>query len=222
MVSKKGPFQLGDSVRFKDGQQDEESGTEIGGWQGRITEINEKHKVLLIEFDSVTLRSMPREYLEECEEAGLGWSEYYIGFDDVEAVEPRDKKWDVKAAIAELSNSVAWVYLGEEGRAINAILAGADNEYEQMEAWEKHLQHALSFPFDAEVSEWQKPGSALQAGQKVRVMGIDELDEWYGILVKVKKGRRGYIFPLCDLEVTSVNSPNHDPVQLYSVWFANK
>lgn len=222
MTSQKGSFQLGDSVRFKDGQRDEESGIDIGGWQGRITEIDEKSKILLVELDSITLQSMPREYIERCEEMGFGWSEYYIGFDDVEAAEPRDKKSDVKATIAELENLVAWVHLGEKGREINAILAGADNEDEQLDVWEKYLQNTLSFPFEAEVSEWQDPRSPLQVGQKVRVMDIDELDEWYGILVKVKKGRRQYIFPLCDLEVTSANSPNHDPVHLYSVWFANK
>ena len=222
MSPKKQSFRLGDSVRFKDGQKDEESGIDIGGWQGRITEIDKKSKILLVELDSITLRSMPREYIERCEEMGYGWSEYYIGFDDVEATKPRDKKRDVEATIAELENSVAWVHLGEEGREINAILAGADDEYEELEAWEKHLRKTLSFPFDAEVSEWQEPRSPLQVGQKVRVMGIDALDEWYGILVKVKKGRRQYIFPLCDLEVASANSPNYDPVKLYSVWFANK
>ena len=222
MIFKKQSFQLGDSVRFNDGQQDEESGQEISGWQGRITEINEKHKILLVEFDSVTLQSMPREYLENSEEAGLGWSQYYIGFDDVDLIEPRDTEQDVKSTTADLSHSLAWVHLGEEGREINAILAGADSELEEMEAWEKHLQRVLSFPFDAEVSEWQEPGSVLQGGQKVRVMGVDDLDEHYGILVKIKRGPRRYSFPLCDLGATSASSPNHVHVQLYAVWFANK
>lgn len=53
-------------------------------------------------------------------------------------------------------------------------------------------------------------------------MGIDDLDEHYGILVKIRKGPRRYVFPLCDLEAASANSLNHDPVQLYAIWFANK
>ncbi|MBX3055566.1 MAG: hypothetical protein KF770_03755 [Anaerolineae bacterium] len=67
--------------------------------------------MFLVALNSITLKSLSREYLEECEEEGLGWSEYYI------------------------------------------------------------------LPFEAKISEWQEPGSALQVGQKVRVMGIDDLDE---------------------------------------------
>lgn len=166
MSSIKTPFKLGDSVRFKDGQQDEQLGTDIGGWQGRIAKIDAKHRMLLVEFDSVTLNRLPREYLEECEEEGLSWSEYYIEFHNVELVQ--------------------------------------------------------QFPFYAAVSEWQKPGSVLQVGQKVKVIGIVDLDEGYGVLVKVRKARSVYIFPLCDLEVLPDNSPNHHPVHLYAVWFANR
>lgn len=222
MISKKTPFKLDDSVRFKGGQKDEESGTDIGGWQGRVTKIDTKHKMLLVELDSITLKNLPREYLEECEEEGLGWSEYYIEFHSVEPAQPRDTKQDVEKSITELSDSLGWVYLGEEGRDINAILAGTRDEYAQMKAWMKHLRKVLKFPFNAEISEWQKPGSVLQAGQKVKVIGIADLDEWYGVLVKVKKDRQTYIFPLCDLEVVPGKAPNHDPVQLYAVWFANK
>ncbi|HEX6386524.1 MAG TPA: calcium-binding protein [Anaerolineae bacterium] len=156
MTHEKKPFKLGDSVRFKDGLKDEDSGIDIGGWQGRVIKINAKHKTLLVALDSITLKSIPREHLEACEEEGLGWSEYYIGFDEVEPAEPRDTKQDVKKTIADLSNSLGWVYLGEEGREINAILAGADNEYEQMGAWEDHLEDVLTFPFEAEISEWQR------------------------------------------------------------------
>ncbi|NHZ71632.1 MAG: hypothetical protein GWP17_00895 [Aquificales bacterium] len=215
-------FKINDSVRFKDGQKDENSGINIGGWQGRIIEISKKHKMVLVALDSVTLKNLSHDYLEECEEEGLGWPEYNIGFDDVEPVKPRDTKKDVKKTIGDLSNSLRWSYLGEEGRDINAVLEGAISLSDQLEAWDAYLEKELKFPFAAEISEWQRPGSALQAGQKVRVMEIEDWDDHYGILVKVKKSRRSYIFPLSDLEATPQKSPNHDPVQLYAVWFANQ
>jgi hypothetical protein len=152
----------------------------------------------------------------------VGWSEYYIEFDSVEPTQSRDTEKDVKEIITDLSNSLRWVYLGEEGREINAILAGADDTYAQLEAWKVYLQKTLAFPFAAKISEWQKPGSTLQAGHKVQVMAHDDLDEWYGIMVKIKKGGRSHIFPLCDLEVVAHNSANHDPVQLYAVWYVNR
>lgn len=223
MPSKKKRFKVGDSVRFKDGQKDAESGINIGGWQGRITQISAKHEMLLVALDSVTLKSMSQEYLEDCEEEGLGWSEYYIGFDDVEPAQPRDTERDVKETITELSNSLAWLWLGgQEGRDMNAILADAGDDYEELQAWEKHLRTVLTFPFNAEVSEWQRRGSPLRVGQEVRVTKIVDLDEGVGILVRVKKGRRATVFPLCDLEMVPETSPNHDPVQLYAVWFANR
>lgn len=222
MIFKKEPFKLGDCVRFKNGQKDEASGLDIGGWQGRIIEINENQKMLLAALDSITLKSLPRGYLEESEEEGLGWTEYYIEFDSVEPTRPRDTEKEVKETISDLANSLRWVYLGKEGREINAILAGADDTHAQMEAWKAYLQKTLTLPFAAKISEWQKPGNILQAGHKVQVMALDDLDEWYGIMVKIKKGRRSHIFPLCDLEVVAHNSANHDPVQLYAVWYANR
>ncbi len=218
----KNPFKIGKSVRFKDGQKDEDSGIDIGGWQGRITEVDKKQKLILVAFDSITLKSLPRDYLEDCEEEGLDWAEYYIGFDDVEPAKPRDTKKDVESVAADLSDSVGWAYLGEEGRDINTILDGATNLSDQLSAWDSYLEKTLKFPFTAEVTEWQRPGSALQSGHKVRVLGIEDWDDHYGILVKLKKSRRTYIFPLCDLEAMPKNSSNHDPVQLYAVWYANR
>jgi hypothetical protein len=222
MFFKKKPFKLGDSVRFKDGQKDEGSGIDMSGWQGRVTEIDTRHKLVLVALDSLTLKSLPREYLEESEEEGLNWAEYYIGFDDVELIQPRDTQKVVEETVTALSNSVGWAFLGEEGRDINAVLAGADNEHAQMEAWKAHLQKTLTFPFQAKITEWQKPGSILQSGHKVRVMSIHGLDDLYGVLVKIKRGGRSHTFPLCDLEVVAHNSPNRDPVHLYAVWYANR
>ena len=57
-------FKLGSSVRFKSGQKDEDSGTDISGWQGRISEIGVEDQFLLVALESVTLKKMSREYLE--------------------------------------------------------------------------------------------------------------------------------------------------------------
>jgi hypothetical protein len=124
MIFKKNPFKLGNSVRFKDGQKDDDLGIDISGWQGRIIAIDETNKLFGVALDSVTLKNLPREYLENAEEEGLGWSKYYIGFDEVEPAKARDTKKDVEDATADLEDSLGWVYLGEEGREINAILSG--------------------------------------------------------------------------------------------------
>lgn len=76
---------------------------DIGGWQGRIIELDPDGQLMLIAFDSITLHRMDEDYTDRCEEEGLSWAEYYIGYDDVTLVETRDTAADVEKAAAELA-----------------------------------------------------------------------------------------------------------------------
>jgi hypothetical protein len=216
-------FEVGDVVRFKEGTTDEESGQDLSGWQGRISEINADHSLLLVDFDSITLRNMPRDYLEETEEKGLGWSQYYIYPSEVVPAQPRDTEADVAEVVDQIEDELGWAHLGEEGRAINAILGEAlyGDEIDQFEAWEAYLKKTLRFPFQARVAEWQEPGSPLRGVKKVRVLKIVGINDPYGVLAEVRTNHR-FVCPLCDLKAADKSSPNHDPLQLYAVWYANR
>lgn len=148
-------FKIGDSVVVKPGIVDSDTGGLIGGWQGRITEIDEKAHLILISWDSITLRDMSDDAIAECEEKGMDWRCYYLGFDDVEPGSPRDKQEDVEAMVELRGSEHEWTYLGEEGKRIQAVLDKAedDSEWAAFEAWEEHLGDVLKFPFVAEVSE---------------------------------------------------------------------
>ncbi len=63
----------GDSVVVKPGVRDFDFDIAIGGWQGRIEKIEPggEEGTLLVHWDSVTLRQMPDEMIEECIERGL-------------------------------------------------------------------------------------------------------------------------------------------------------
>lgn len=222
MIFRKRPFKPGDSVRFKDGQKDEDSGTDMSGWQGRVAEINNKDRLLLVSLDSLTIKTFSREYLEACELEGLGWSQYYIGFDDVEPAQPRDTESDVTALIADLNKSLDWLYLGEEGREINAILTGAHDQAAQAKRWAAYLGSALSFPFKARVSEIQEERSRVGPGDSVKVLGIAGIHSIYGVMVNVKRQYTTFHFPLSDLEAADENSPNSHPVYLYALWYAHR
>ena len=76
-------------------------------------------------------------------------------------------------------------------------------------------------PFEAKVSEVQEEGP-LNDGDMVRVQGIAEADDLYGILVNVQYGRKRFVFPLCDLTVRDRKSAYYTPAQVYCVWFANR
>lgn len=224
IFSKKPKIKKGASVRINDGVKDHDLGMDMSGWQGRIIELKPDDQIMLIAFDSHTLRNLPREYVEQCEEEGMDWAQYYIGYDEVTPAEPRDKPADVKEAVAELNATVGWSYLGEEGREINKILEGIDldDEMAMMERWRDHFERVLTFPFKARVSEWQEPGSRLRSGDRVTVLGIEDVVYPYGVLVKVKRQSGTFVFPLCDLKALNEGSPNHDPLQLYAVWYANR
>ena len=62
-------FKIGDSVMVKKGGIDPDYGNDIGGWQGRICEIddNTKKPLVSIEWDSITLKNMPHQLIEKSE-----------------------------------------------------------------------------------------------------------------------------------------------------------
>ena len=223
LAKKSGDLGVGDSVRVIAGIKDEDFDLNLEGWQGRITEVDAKNNRILIAWDSVTLQNLPDAYISDAEEQGLGWDTYYLAREDVELAEPRDREQDVEATRNEIGAKFAWHHLGEEGKDISQILAGIDSDdtFDLFERWEEYLSATLTFPFKAEVTEFQERGP-LRGGDILDVSGIESVEEVYGLIVKAKKGRKTYHFPLCDLSALDKKSPNHDPLHLYAVWFANQ
>ncbi|MFN0119177.1 MAG: calcium-binding protein [Blastocatellia bacterium] len=207
------------------GFKDPDTGEALGGWQGRITEIEEDddEAMITVTWDSVTLRATPVETIARCEEEGLSWQDYIFGVDHLTPASARDTLHDVELATAELLKSSRWLDLGEEGARIRAVLADVDDddELEAIEAWENHFNEVLTFPIAAEVSEFQERGP-LRTDDKVSIKNIVESDDLYGVLVTIYRGGEKFVFPLCDLEVTDQNSPNYQPIKDYAVWFANR
>jgi len=225
MSKKKYNLKIGDSVIVKPGTKDPDLGGDLGGWQGRITELDqdEDDPTATIAWDSITLKAMPTPMIAHCEKEGLDWQVMGLDVTDIELASPRDTAKDVEQAANEILNSVAWLHLDEEGERIQTVLDGIDPDDEMalVEAWEEHLEENLSFPFEAEVAEYQERGP-LQTGDHVKVKSISEADDHYGVLVEVRRGGEKYVFPLCDLEVIDKQSPNYQPVKDYVVWFANR
>ena len=223
MMAKSKEFRPGDSVVVKRGITDPDFGIDIGGWQGRLDEDADMGEMVLIAWDSVTLQNMPGAMIEQCEEKGLDWTEMMLEAREVELTKPRDTKETVSRVTDELRNQYAWSWLGDEGKRVGKILAGVDPDDEMaiLHAWEDHLSHYLAFPFEACNSEYQDRGP-LQAGNRVKVTRIGLVDDLYGVIVDVRHSRLKYAFPLCDLEVSAERSPNHQLVQDYAVWFANR
>ena len=219
-------FEVGQSVRVKDGIKDVDFGTDIGGWQGRVKEMFDGNKLVAVLWDSVTLRNTSSEYITKCEQDGMGWEEYRLGIEDIEPATARDSQEDVDEAIDELSSAHAYDHLdGPDGELIRKVFAVYEGEIEdeddELYAWDEYLTKHLNLPFAAEVSEIQERGP-FQAGDKVKVVKLYDTDERYGIIVKLGPNSKGTHFPLCDLEVVDSKSPQHLIVLAYATWFANK
>jgi len=216
-------LQIRDVVKVRDGFYDSELGVDMSGWHGRVSKLYPEEGNALIAFDSLTLLDLPSSYIEQCEEEGYSWSEYGYGLDDLSKTEARDTLSGVLTVLKDLQKRYQYSHLGEEGREINKIFLSIDPDGTMvpLDVWGTYLQQNLTFPFEALVDEWQERGS-LRAGDKMRVSQIEMADEWYGLIIKAKRGRQQIHFPLCDLAATDKDSPNFDLIDLYRTWFANQ
>jgi hypothetical protein len=215
-------IKIGSSVVVKANTQDPDSDANIGGWQGRVSEILEDGKTICINWDSLTLNGTPDHMIAQSEKEGLEWDKMYLYLADVEPGKARDTLKDVAQAIRKLQAKHAWTHLGDEGRYIQRVLekADTDDELAVLKTWGTELKKTLCFPFEAEVTEFQERGR-MQSGDSVIVKGISTVDDLYGIVVQITGKHGTNAFPLCDLKAKDTSSSNYAPVQAYAVWFAN-
>lgn len=105
-----------------------------------------------------------------------------------------------------------------------------DEKYAEWEErdWEAWLNQNLTIPFEIKRVEDEdgfggpRSSEPLGIGHIMEVLAIEEDDDKYGIIIKVREGRKKGHIPLCDVEVTSRDDPNFWPVREYVVWFANR
>jgi hypothetical protein len=220
-------FAIGQSVIVKHGALDSDYGYDLSGCQGRVIENHyadeQGNPYVTIAWDSITLKQMPEAMIQRCEEDGLDWSSMGLYASEVAPASPRDKIHQVERVKAEIEEKHQMDHLGEEGRRIQQVLNSATRRGQAgaFHVWEKYLHANLTFPFEAEVSEWQDRGP-VRTGERVSVLGIEIVDDSYGVIVAVKTKHGHFDFPLCDLEAVPNTSPNYELVKDYAVWFANR
>lgn len=99
-------FDLGAAVVVKAGTKDPDTGYDLGGWQGRITDIieeDDEEPLATIEWDSQTLNNTPAWIFEQCVKEELNWAVINLSLDDLERTAPRDTPADVSTARAQLN-----------------------------------------------------------------------------------------------------------------------
>ncbi len=221
---KKVDFKAGDSVVVKTGVKDPDFDAELSGWQGRVIEAYEDDPPTLhVEWDSLTLRAQDGAYFDRCVAEKLDWASIYLDAGDFDRADPRDTKEDVEQTVEEITRQYGRVDLAAQDRRIQQVLAGVDedDELDALDVWEEYLEKTLTFPFESVVHKYEERGP-LKTGDRVKVVEITDVDEMYGVIVHLRVGHKSYYLPLCELEVVDASSPNSEPVDDYSVWFANR
>lgn len=96
------PFQYDEPVVVKAGTLAEEFGIDFSGWQGRTSDIlltEEGEPRITVLWDSVSLRSIPINVIEQCLKEGIDWTAVLLRLHEIERAEPRDTWDDIQDAI---------------------------------------------------------------------------------------------------------------------------
>lgn len=217
-------LKIGDHVQVMPGTRDLDYDTDLSGWQGEVTELDEDDRgnlLVLIEWDSQTLEDMPDEAIEKSEEDGLSWLEMYLLESEVQRTERRDTPQQRQAMQERRAAQFPWAYLGEQGRRIQAVLQGVDldDEWAAFRAWDAHLRQHMKLPFMADIAE---PVEAdwLKVDDRVKVVAFEAPDETRGVRVRVAKEKRQANLALYDLEFAGKGTPNEELLDDYLTWYA--
>ena len=104
----------------------------------------------------------------------------------------------------------------------NQILkkAKSNNKDKILDTWFFYLSDELKFPYEAEVQLFSYSRN-LKDSDIVKVLGVDNLIDMYGVLMKIKFERSTYFMPLEELIVKNKNSKNYKIIDAFLEWYAN-
>jgi Calcium binding len=103
---------------------------------------------------------------------------------------------------------------------LEALLGDCQNEWEQLTVLEAFLEEQLDFPFRAVCDVPPEQGSyGVVVGDRVMVLGLLEADKQWGVMVRVRKGKRFFRCPLFRLLPKNLPAFQKEAVNDYRAWF---
>ena len=235
----------GDSVRALPGVKDQDNDTDMGGWQGRIEDIDkDKETFVYIAWDSITLKHMPLEYIMSALDEDYEYCQMWLEDKEVEPAEPRDRPEDVEEAVSELFEKYESGPKREEEQLIRQILDSEDLSIteETQNKFCKYLQEHIKYPCIVTGTEdfsWEEPyllgifdDREYQKLKKTKPSYTDRyylkgpvkiIDDLYGIIAKVRRISDNKLFelPLWDLETADKQDSSTSLLKAYSFWMTN-
>jgi len=103
------PFKYGDPVVVKDGTVAQDFGIDFSGWHGRTSDIecsDEGEPRIQVIWDSLSLKSLPLEVIEKCEQDGIDWTGVLLRLNEIEPAERRDTWDDVQTAVDQIEEAL--------------------------------------------------------------------------------------------------------------------
>ncbi len=217
-------LRIGDSVVVNQGVKDPDSKKDIGGRFGRIFGLSDDD-IVTIQWDIITLRNLPSQEIEKFEKKGMDWSEINLEKNEITKAKPRDTIEDAEKEKDRLESMYYWTDFGAQGKRIKNVImtAKSDDVLDIYEAWKKHFEKSLVFPFEGIVYDWDKR-KPFKDEDEINVLAISdsEIDEMYGVFASVKKKSGAIDFPFCAIEPIRKQSQNGQVLDDYSVWFSNR
>ncbi len=95
----------------------------------------------------------------------------------------------------------------------------SNNIDKQFDNWYKFLEDEFNFPFKAKIQDSECDD--LKLNDTVNVKKIENFVDTYGLLLEIRKGRKKYIFPLCDLEIIEKQSGNRFIAEAFLEWWVD-
>lgn len=208
-------FKIGSSVRVnKNIISDFDDSVNMKDWEGRVIDAyrNDEGDIYEVEFDSVTMRSMPEEFFERTVLEGEDFSEYGFSPEDLTKSKSRDTEIQTLAAYRVNLHKHKWYYLDSEAdRNLMFQIMTKMPQKSDSENWELYFQKNLTFPFDAEI----KGIFHLPARTKVEVLQLFGWDEYGGALVMINNNKMVKEHVLSDL---TTDGKNAKFIDIYFKW----
>ncbi|MCK5130787.1 MAG: hypothetical protein KAR40_01375 [Candidatus Sabulitectum sp.] len=233
-------MKIGDSIKVKQGIfSPDYDDLIIGGWQGRIIEMNSD--IVTMELDSITLSKLSENYIIDSLAEDSEWTLISLEVEEVEIVKPQDNQNDVLQKQDEINSQYS---CEEEEKRISKILDSQDtfvtetNLLKYYKYLKKNVQKSCVLT-GMEDFDWEEPyvigGWSEDEYEKkkltnpsytdhFKIVGfVDKIDDCKGIIVKVKRlsDEQKFDLPLWDLKVIGKDSADYLLISDYSSWMTN-
>jgi hypothetical protein len=192
-------MKIGDNVMFKKRVRDYNTGLfKISGWQGRISKfyaagfgINENFNDYIVEYDSITLKEMPKEYIRQYLKRKLDFRYTIVSEKYLEVVSPRDTEKEVIETWAELDLRCNFMNILEQKKKED-LARKTENKYKMIRvrlATEEEIIENRKFVKRANIHNF-KIGSSVRFKLGFKEYHFDQFDMggWEGRIVEIFDG----------------------------------